>query len=68
MILLLRGQPKELLEIGHGQRPRLGYESPARHSGGLDCAGAVLHRGNCFWHLSRVEGANLDPIESLRYE
>ena len=70
MILLLRGEPKELLEIGHEQRPLLVHESPARYSGGLGCAGAgaVLRRGNCVWNPPRVEGSNLGPIESLRCE
>ena len=45
------------------QHPCLVHESPARRPGGLDCAGAgaVLHRGNCLWNLSRVESREPRP-------
>ena len=52
-----------VLGILGGNLLALVHESPARHPGGLDCAGpgAVLRRGNCLWHLSRVEGREPRP-------
>ena len=45
------------------QRPRVVYESPARHPGGLDCAGAgdLLHRGHRLRNLSRLQGREPRP-------